>query len=780
MTGRLGVFALGGLLLWWPLGRSPRPPARAKDRCVPVPRAPPAESLLATGRYWHALRAAPAPPASRPLPAADAIVHAGIAEGLGRTSRLEELVRRARGGDSLPEFLAIAARTDERAERWGAAEARYRRLSQLPAAPRAMRAAATVRLAVALQQLGRLDSAAAAWRRAAFALPEIADWLAIQRAETERDTAVAFALVSAARTPGAAERADRMIARRRVAAGNLRGALDVYVRLRRPLEIARVEYGLGQRRSARLRADSIVFADPTRPAALLAATFLTEHYDTLSLREYLAVSRAYRARDDLVTAERFARRAIARADTSVGAWLELARIQLERGSLPRALAALDSAAARPASPRARRRTASPPATLIAFERVRALAVAGFWDAAEALADTLARAYRGDTSIARAVMILADHARSLGEPGKERARYSVLMRRFPDAPAANAARFRLGLLAFVRGATDTAAALVGGVLARDSTGQLGLAPRYWDARLRLILGDSTAAAALRRLAAEFPLGFYGVRAREILGDSGSFLVETALPLPRAGSFPPARAHERIRLLASLGFDAEARAEATAWVGDTAASVQLLIAAAAAASEAGFAREAIGLGEAARARAGMVPGVARALFPIPYRAVIEAEAAEQCVDPLLMAAIIRQESRFEPRARSRAGARGIGQVMPATGRELSDRMRLGPYDPDLLYIPDFNLHLGARYLRDRIDRDSLPIWAVLASYNAGPDRVARWRRWAEFDDPDLFAERVSIRETNDYVKTVYASYVWYRQAYETRRTPTPADRAAAPVP
>jgi soluble lytic murein transglycosylase len=412
--------------------------------------------------------------------------------------------------------------------------------------------------------------------------------------------------------------------------------------------------------------------------------------------------------------------------------------------------------------------------------VQTLGAAGSWDEADALADTLARGYRGDTSVARAVLFLADHDRARGEADKERSHYGVLMRRFTDAPAANVARFRLGLQAFARGAADSAAVLVATAFARDSLRQIGLAPRYWDARLRLILGDSSASAALRRLAAEFPLSYYGVRAREILGDSTGFLVDTALAPPRPGSFPPARARERVRLLASLGFDAEARAEATGWAGDTSVSVLVLLAAAGAVAEAGYAREAIVLGEAARARAGMVSGAARAVFPMPYRAVIEAESAEQCVDPLLVAAIIRQESRFEPQARSRAGARGIGQVMPATGRQLSDRMRLGAYDADQLYVPDFNLHLGSRYLYDRINTDSLPIWAVLASYNAGPDRVARWRRWAEFDDPDLFAERVSIRETNEYVKTVYASYVWYRQAYGSRPAPAPAERALPPVP
>jgi soluble lytic murein transglycosylase len=699
------------------------------------------------------------------------LLHGAIAEGLRQFPRVDELLRGVRDGDSLPELVALGARADERAERWEAAAAKYRALAEHPAAPPAMRAAALARLGVVFDALGRRDSAASAWRRAAQALPDIADWLAIRRAELEPDTVIAFAAVSGARTPGAAQRADDLIARRRVAAGNLRGALEALRRPGRTLDLARVEFALGQRRSARARADSVLFQDPTKPAGLLAATFLTERFDTLTLAENLAVSRAYRARNDLASAEQFARRAVQRADTSIEAWLELARLAAERRAEPSALRLLDSAGAR-----ARRRRA----TVIAAARVQMLAIAQRWDAADTLARRLVRAHPGDSAIARAALSLADHHRALGETDKEREWYATLLRRFADAPAANVARFRQALFVYAGGGRDSAAALVRSVVRRDSVRQLGLAPRYWDARLRLEALDTTAAPDLRRLAAAAPLSFYGVRARELLGDTTGFLVDSAPALPRPGSFPPARARERVRLLASLGFDAEARAETSGWADDTTASVYLLIAASVAAADAGYAREAIALGEAARARAGTLPGVARALFPYPYRAVIEAEAAEHCVDPLLLAAIIRQESRFDPGAVSRAGAVGISQIYPPTGREMAERLRLGPWDANLLVVPDFNLHLGARYLRDRMTRDTFPVYALLASYNAGPTRVARWRSWPEFRDIDLFAERVVIPETRDYVKTVYMSYVWYRQAYRAAPPPVPLERPLAPLP
>jgi len=759
--------------------RSAPPETSAVPRAEACAAAPllRADSLFVLGRYWHAWRALPQVRATSRPPSADSVLlRAAVAEGMNRFTEAEDLLKRARGADSLPAALLLSARLDERAERWRAAELKYRRVLALRAAGEEARAAAA-RLAFVLERIGTRDSAIAAWRRAALTTPELADWFALRRAALETDTAVAFAAVSASRTPGATRSAQLFVAERRLDAGDMLGALDLFRRFGKPLDLARVEYALGRRAQARQRADSALFRDPgniLNPTAFLAATFLTARFDTLTVAENIAVSRAYRARGDHASAVRFAREAVTRGrflrpDTSVQGWLELARLEAERRSLVAALRAVDSAAVR-----AGRRRAG----LIGAVRVQALAAAERWNEADTLLAQLARVQAGDTNIARVLLQFADRDRAKGSTESERVRYALMVRRFPEAPATSAARFRLGLATYLEGRRDSALVLVHGVVRRDSARTLGPGPRFWAARLRLELGDTSAAADLRRLAAETPLAYYGVRAREVLGDT-AFLADTVIPLPRPGTFPPARARERVRLLAALGFDLEARAEATGWVSEAGASPYVLMAAAQAAAEAGYARESIALGEAVRQRVGMVPGAARALFPLAYRSVIEGEAAELCLDPMLLAALIRQESRFDPRAVSKAGARGIGQVMPATGQQLATRLRLGPWDVALLFVPDFNLHLGARYIRDRMDRDSFPVYALLASYNAGPGRVGRWKSWPEYRDPDLFAERVSIAETRDYVRTVYASYVWYRYAWKSP-SPAPVAPPSSPVP
>jgi soluble lytic murein transglycosylase len=724
---------------------------------------------LASGRYWHGARLAPPPRGTGPLPAEQVLDAALAAEGLREDATVEALLRRARGGDSLPEFVALAARADERAGRWALAERRYRRLVALEAAPEPMRAAAAVRLAVVLERAGARDSAVAAWRRAALALPEIADWFALRRAELTRDTAVAFAIISGAHSAATIQRARRFVGQRRLAAGAARAALDVFHTLQLPFDAARAELALGRRRAARARIDSVLLREAARPAGLLAATFLTEHFDSLGAGEYLAVARAYRAHRDPVAAERYARRALARGRrTDPEPWLLLASLATERGNHAAAVVALDSARGR-----AGRRAV----TRVARARVEALAAAGRWPEADSLVRALVASHPGDSNVAATVLLLADRHRARREDAAETRRYWTLVRRFGGTRFGNVARLRLGLMRYAAGRGDSALPLIASARWRDSSRALGIAPAYWEARLRLEAGDSAALDVLRRLAASAPASYYGTRARELLGDT-TLAAPGPVPPPRPGSFPPARARERIALLAAVGFTSEARAEAVGWIRDTTASVQLLLAAAGAATEWGYAREAIALGEAAQARAGTTVEVARALFPFSYRDLIEAEAAEHCVDPRLLAALIRQESRFDPNAISRAGALGIGQVMPQTGERLAGQLGLGGFDRELLFVPDFNLHLGARYLADRLGRDGLPVYAALAAYNAGPTRVGRWRAWPEFRDVDLFVERIPINETRQYVRIVYASWLWYRYLYEGPAWAGPVSAQASP--
>ena len=155
--------------------------------------------------------------------------------------------------------------------------------------------------------------------------------------------------------------------------------------------------------------------------------------------------------------------------------------------------------------------------------------------------------------------------------------------------------------------------------------------------------------------------------------------------------------------------------------------------------------------------------RILYPLPYRTLITEEAAEHGVDPFVSAALIRQESMFEARVTIPAGARGLMQLMPATGRTLAETAGLEPWDPEVLYHPEINVHLGTRLLAGHwADYDgALP--PVFSAYNAGPHRVAWWSAYPEYGDDELFTERIPFRETREYVKVLTRNHAVYRGLY-----------------
>ncbi len=739
------------------LSRGAAAQAPQATACTPPPAETSAESLLAAGRYWHALRAAPVVGGARgALDPDSALLAIRVAEGVGEFGRIDAILRRVRGADTIPALLAAAARQDERRQRWFRAAAGYRHLLAMPHAEPELRAAAVVRAALALEHLGSPE-AGAAWREAAEALPVLADWFAVQRAELERDTGSALAALALAETRGARQVADSLLARRREAAGDLGGALTVYLKLGggSALDVARLELGLGDGATARALVDSLLDTDPGSPEAWDAARFLASRFGRPTVPELLALGRVWAAHGRLRIAERWVRRAVLPRDTTLAPRLALAGILSREGRASGALAVLDEAV------RLRRRPAAAPPSLT-LARVQVLGAAGQWAVAGALASQLGRSAPGDSDAAAALLLVARHMRAVGALEQERAFYAALLERFAATPAAAQARFQVALADYVAGRRDSAAALLGAPGGDGASGE-ARAWRYWRARIALERRDPAGAAGLRALAAENPADFYGVRARELLGEPLALAPDTTIPLPLGPAYPASRARERIVLLAKTGLDDEARAEAMGWLRTAGTPASLLVEVAGAAAAMGFGREAILLAEAARRRAGLTRQVAQALFPFMYRSVIEAEATEQCVDPLLMAGIIRQESRFDPMALSRAGARGMSQLLPVTGAELSRRLRLGPWNPRLLYVPDFNLHLGAVYVSDRERRDSLALYALIASYIAGRSGVLRLRGRAAFHDVDLFVERLSAGGIRDYVRNVYANYAWYRRLY-----------------
>jgi len=151
--------------------------------------------------------------------------------------------------------------------------------------------------------------------------------------------------------------------------------------------------------------------------------------------------------------------------------------------------------------------------------------------------------------------------------------------------------------------------------------------------------------------------------------------------------------------------------------------------------------------------------KARFPLAYQDIVDDAAEKTNIDPHLLFAIARQESAFEPAARSPAGALGLMQLMPATARQTAKRsgIRFKQYD---LLKPDRNITLGSRYLDQLLDQfDGNRILAT-AAYNAGPHRVKKWLSQENEKLPyDIWIETIPFKETRGYVQNVLAFSVIY---------------------
>ena len=130
---------------------------------------------------------------------------------------------------------------------------------------------------------------------------------------------------------------------------------------------------------------------------------------------------------------------------------------------------------------------------------------------------------------------------------------------------------------------------------------------------------------------------------------------------------------------------------------------------------------------------------------------------------MAAVIREESSYYPKAMSRAGARGLMQLMPTTAGVMA-RHRGLDFSDDLLEDPRANLELGTAFLAGLLKEFGDPRLA-LAAYNAGPNRVRQWLKTRKTADVEAFVEQIPFDETRLYVKRVMLSWEEYRRLYGT---------------
>ncbi len=152
----------------------------------------------------------------------------------------------------------------------------------------------------------------------------------------------------------------------------------------------------------------------------------------------------------------------------------------------------------------------------------------------------------------------------------------------------------------------------------------------------------------------------------------------------------------------------------------------------------------------------------IFPLTYWDLIRKHAAARNLDPYLVAALIGQESTFDAGVRSSANAWGLMQIVPATGRQLARSLGIRRFTTSMLTDPETNVRMGTLYF-SRLVQQFGGTYYALASYNAGENRVVRWKAERPGLDEDEFIDDIPFPETQNYVKRILGTAEDYRQLY-----------------
>lgn len=710
--------------------------------------------------------------------AAAILMSAQAEAGLGDWDRVRTLLRGRPWLDTLAagHGWELLGRSQLELGRWEESRASYARyLAVADTGADRAQGLALVRRAIAQMGADAPDSALVNYRRAQQHLPQIGDWLHVHAARA----------AAAAGDTAAVEQ--ELIA----AAPELREAWGWRARLE-----ARERAGLT--RSALAVAEAAAAADlgasAVADARARAGKLRLDLSDTAGARvAFLGAMSAAPASAHAVTAAR----ALADLRTvTAGDHRRIGDVYLRHGNVDRALSSYQVFLSRGAPASAERLE-------LQYAIGRALFNAGRYDAAEsrliAFADSTpdvsraaaarylaARAqyrdgrksealaslrgvvnkYPTESAGAEAAFLLADLAHDASDEEQARQYYRQATVLAPSSDEAGHARMRLAGMSYVSGDYTTALQHYDAYLAAFPQGRRAQHAAYWSGRARLALGQKTQAVKLlRQVRAMNPFSYYSVRAADLLDENfWNVPLEPSPAISQQHESQVAYALARIELLREIGWEeaatfelGRARRHFAQWDGALYSLAEGL-------NQRGYTSAGVSLGwELQRREGGWNVRLLRIVYPFPYRPIILAEAAERKVDPFLAAGLIRQESMFNPRARSGAGALGLMQVMPATGAALAKSAGIRNFKPEMLRQPDVNVHLGMRFLADQLRTWNGRVVPVLAAYNAGPARVQRWRSFPEWGRDELFAERIPYDETRDYVKIVQYNAAMYRALY-----------------
>ncbi|MBU0700598.1 lytic transglycosylase domain-containing protein [bacterium] len=166
----------------------------------------------------------------------------------------------------------------------------------------------------------------------------------------------------------------------------------------------------------------------------------------------------------------------------------------------------------------------------------------------------------------------------------------------------------------------------------------------------------------------------------------------------------------------------------------------------------------------------------ISPVFYKELIYKYSTIQELDPLLISAVIKVESNFQPYAKSPRGAIGLMQIMPETGKEMAKRLKIEPFVAADLNNPEINLQIGLYYLARLKKQFNGDLYLVLAAYNGGSANVQKWLDEKKIDDSSLAGQRdgdkfiaqIPFEETRGFVKKVLWNYKWFKNVQRVKNT------------
>jgi soluble lytic murein transglycosylase len=385
----------------------------------------------------------------------------------------------------------------------------------------------------------------------------------------------------------------------------------------------------------------------------------------------------------------------------------------------------------------------------------------------------------------------------GDAGSAGAHFRELANRYPNHEHAPEGLWRAAFTAYRQGDTGTASDFWRTLAALPGGGERPAAAEFWLGQLAERQGDHEAASQHYVRAQQLaPGSYYGIRAVEV---ADGFNRAFSRPVNFNGDYDEAAERaEAERWLAAklglantsglgnlsaqlasdsrlrrgeamwrLGLYGEAKIELEslrrAYAQDALASYQLALRF----RDLGLYRSSIIAAAAAVRGAGASALSAprflgRLMYPIYYQDLVVPEAQKYGLDPLVMFALVRQESLFESFVTSYAAAHGLMQVIPPTGAWIAEQLQWPDYETQDLYRPHVSVAFGTYYLVAQRNTFEGDLYAALAAYNAGPGRSATWRRQAG-GDPNLFVEFITIDQPQDYIKRITEHYAVYRLLY-----------------